>query len=157
MGRRFFLVQFFLLTTAILAGQSGQPSPSQDILQYLQNGGDGGDVYLKADSLLVANYYKLLEQNKSVTGVPGYRIRIYSGSGLGAKEEQQRVRAKFLSLYPEIDAYYRYDEPYFKVYVGDCRTKSEVIKLYDIIRYDFPNLIWVPDQINLNNQEYETP
>jgi hypothetical protein len=151
------VVQFLLLTAAILAGQSDQPSPSKDILQYLQNGGDGGDVYLKADSLLVANYYKLLEQNKSVTGVPGYRIRIYSGSGLGAKEEQQRVRAKFLSLYPDIDAYYRYDEPYFKVYVGDCRTKSEVIKLYDIIKRDFPNLIWVPDQINLNNQEYETP
>jgi hypothetical protein len=110
---------------------------------------------METDSLLVANYYKLLEKNKTVTGVPGYRIRIFSGSGLGAKEEQQRVRARFLSLYPDVDAYHVYDEPYFKVYVGDCRTESEAIKLYDRIKGDFPDLFLVPDYINLKKKEQQ--
>jgi hypothetical protein len=123
------------------------------MLKVLQNGGTGGHVQIEVDSLLVANYYKLLEQNREVTGVPGYRIRIFSESGIGAKERQQRVRARFLSLYPDIDAYHRYDEPYFKVYVGDCRTKSEAIKLYDRIRHDFPNLILVEDNINLKDKD----
>jgi hypothetical protein len=157
MGRHLFFVIALSLIAANAAGQSGQSPASGDVLQYLQNGGKDGDVYLRADSLLVANYYKLLAQNRSVTGVPGYRIRIYSGSGLGAKEEQQRIRARFLSLFPEIDAYHRYDEPYFKVYVGDCRTMSEAIKLYDVIEDDFPNLFIVPDQINLKNKEQDTP
>jgi hypothetical protein len=157
MERHLLFIVTLLMTAALLSGQSDRSGPSADIFQKLQNGGENGHVYIKADSLLVANYYKLLHQNRSVTGVPGHRIRIYSGSGLGAKEEQQRVRARFLSLYPNIDAYHRYDEPYFKVYVGDCRTMSEAIRLKDAIMDDFPNAFIVTDQINLQLKEPDTP
>ena len=108
-----------------------------------------GQVKVGVDSLLLANYYKFLTQNRKVQGIPGYRIRIYSESGIGSKEKQQRVRARFLSLYPDIDAYYRYDEPFFKVYVGDCRTRSEALKLYDRVKKNFPNPILVEDHINI--------
>jgi len=110
-------------------------------------------VRITVDSLLVVNYYKHLARNRQVSGVPGYRIRIFSDSGIGAKEEQQRVRARFLSLYPDVDAYYHYDEPYFKVYVGDCRTKSEALKLYDRVKNNFPNPILVPDDIRIKHTE----
>jgi hypothetical protein len=103
------------------------------------------------DSLLVSNYNKLISSNMQLTGISGYRIRIYSGSGVEAKKEQQNVRARFLSLYPGLDAYNRYDEPFFKVYVGDCRTKSEALKLQDKIRKDFPNSIIREDFINLKS------
>jgi len=105
------------------------------------------------DSLLVANYYKLITRNMSSTGVPGYRIRIFSESGVGAKQEQQKVRARFLSLFPGLDAYNRYDEPYFKVYVGDCRTKSEALKMLDMIKDDFPNSIIREDYINIKSSD----
>jgi hypothetical protein len=72
---------------------------------------------------------------------------------VGAKEEQQRVKARFLTLYPGIDAYYRYDEPYFKVYVGDCRTRSDVLKLIDKIKRDFPNPFVVDDFIVPKNAD----
>ena len=147
---RFFL--FFMcmtLTLTLLNGQSGHTTKAVgDILTTLQNEEKRADVNIEVDSLLEANYYKLLTQNRKVSGIPGYRIRIFSESGLGAKEEQQRMRAKFLSSYPGIDAYHAYDEPLFKVYVGDCRTKSEALKLYDQIKDDFPNPILVPNYIN---------
>ncbi len=120
----------------------------QEVLSYLQDGGSEGKIRLEADSLLVLNYYKLLTASAKVKGVSGYRIRIFSESGLGAKEKQQKIRARFLTEFPEIDAYNRYDEPYFKVYVGDCRTDSEALKLYDLIKKKFPNPILVPDNIN---------
>ena len=104
---------------------------------------------IEADSLLEANYYKLLVKNSLVKGVPGYRIRIFSESGVGAREEQQRIRASFLSAFPEIDAVPRYDGVYFKVYVGDCRTRSEALKLYDRIKKKFPNSFLIPDNINI--------
>jgi len=135
-------------TFLIAAAMQAQQGSGEDLLKRL--GGEGaGNVMIHTDSLLEANYYKLLVQNSKVRGVPGYRIRIYSESGLGAKEEQQRVRARFLSLFPGIDAYYRYDEPYFKVYVGDCRTRSEALKLYDQVRKKFANPILVEDYINI--------
>jgi len=138
-----------MLFPLIVFGQSRQDSGSQgDILQVLTNDEEDTKVYIEVDSLLVANYYKLITQNSKIIGIPGYRIRIFSESGLGAKEQQQQMRARFLSDFPGIDAYYKYDEPYFKVYVGDCRTKSEVLKLYDEIKKKFPNPIIVPDYIN---------
>jgi len=123
-----------MLPGLLVKGQSGPNTASgDDILMQLQDNEAAGQISIEMDSLIVSNYYKFMIRNQKVSGVPGYRIRIYSESGVGAKEEQQRVRAKFLSYYPTIDAYYRYDEPYFKVYVGDCRTRSEAQKLYDKI------------------------
>ena len=131
--------------------QRGQSNVQTDILQDLQEGGKGGQVSLELDSLLETNYNKLIARNMKSSGIPGYRIRIYSESGIGAKEEQQRVRARFLSLYRGLDAYNRYDEPFFKVYVGDCRTRSEALKLHDKIKKDFPSPIIVEDFINLKS------
>jgi len=127
--------------------QPEQPGNGGDLLQTLQETGRNNRVSLEMDSLLVSNYYKLLNQNKGNSGIQGYRIRIYSESGLGAKEEQQRQKARFLTLFPDIDAYYRYDEPYFKIYVGDCRTRSEALKLVDRIKREFPNTFIVEDYI----------
>ncbi|MCK4747753.1 MAG: SPOR domain-containing protein [Bacteroidales bacterium] len=141
---------FLLFSGTALRAQSGRTArEGGDILTRLLEEEMEGQVKVGVDSLLLANYYKFLTQNRKVQGIPGYRIRIYSESGIGSKEKQQRVRARFLSLYPDIDAYYRYDEPFFKVYVGDCRTRSEALKLYDRVKKNFPNPILVEDHINI--------
>lgn len=121
----------------------------QDPLRQFKEAGVRNQVQLELDSMLEDNYYKLRIKNSKLKGVPGYRIRIFSDSGIGAKEEQQKVRARFLTLFPETDAYNKYDEPFFKVYVGDCRTRSEALKLYDRIKKKFPNPILVEDYINI--------
>jgi hypothetical protein len=131
--------------------QGGPVSGKEDLLRFLQEEGPRDRVNIEVDSLLVANYNKLITRNMQTTGIPGYRIRIFSESGLGAKQAQQQVRARFLSLYPGLDAYNEYDEPFFKVYVGDCRTKSEALKLQDRIRKDFPNSIIREDYIQLKH------
>ena len=146
-----------ILNSFILLFHSGrlplswdQAGSGDDLLKSLSDGdGERDQISIQTDSLLEVNYYKLMALNSKVSGVPGYRIRIFSESGIGAKEEQQRIRARFLSDFPEIDAYYEYDEPYFKVYVGDCRTRSEALKLYDQIKGKFPNPILVEDYINI--------
>jgi hypothetical protein len=144
---------FLLVMVSATDGQSRRHAGSdEDLLTRLMDRQEE-EVRIIADSLLVVNYYKHLARNREKKGVPGYRIRIFSDSGIGAKEEQQRVRARFLSLYPGIDAYYHYDEPFFKVYVGDCRTRSEALKLYDRVKENFPNPILVPDDININNSD----
>jgi hypothetical protein len=125
-----------------------------DILRELLEEGPRDRVNIEVDSLLMANYDKLIARNMKSSGVPGYRIRIYSESGIGAKKEQQQVRARFLSLYPGLDAYNRYDEPYFKIFVGDCRTRSEALQLLDRIEKNFPNSFIREDYINLKHDDY---
>lgn len=147
--RQIIVISSFLLgfTFGALAQQNNS-SLHKDPLRELMQSGDR-HIHLEADSLLLANYYKLLAKNEKSSGIPGFRIRIYSESGLGAKDKQQRVRARFLSLFPDTDAYYRYDAPFFKVYVGDCRTRSEALKLYEQVRVEFKNPIIVEDNIHL--------
>lgn len=151
MIRSLLFLLCFSFSLIVVKAQGGQIGPQGDVLKKLQALGPGDQVTLEVDSLLVANYNKLIAKNMKSSGVPGYRIRIYSGSGIGAKEEQQKVRARFLSLYPGLDAYNRYDEPDFKVYVGDCRTRSEALKLNDRIKRDFSNPFIVPYYINLKS------
>ena len=135
MIRYLLFTMSFILSGVLVHGQSGRSTVSGgDILMQLQDDKVADQINIEVDSLLEANYYKFMLRNSKVSGVPGYRIRIFAESGVGAKEEQQRARARFLSHYPKIDAYYRYDEPYFKVYVGDCRTRSEALKLYDEVK-----------------------
>lgn len=143
-----FIVCFSFSLTLVMA-QGGQTGTQGDLLKTLLEGESDDRLTVEVDSQLVSNYNKLIAKNMKSSGIPGYRIRIFSESGIGAKKDQQQVRARFLSLYLGLDAYNRYDEPFFKVYVGDCRTKSEALKLNDIIKRDFPNPIIVPDFINL--------
>ena len=153
MTRSLLFIISFSFSIAVVQAQGGQSGRQGDMLKTLQEQGPDDQVTLDVDSLLVVNYNKLIAKNMKSSGVSGYRIRIYSESGIGAKEEQQRVRARFLSLYRGLDAYNRYDEPYFKVFVGDCRTRSEALKLNDMIKKDFPNSFIREDFINLKGAE----
>ncbi len=138
-------ISCLLLAGSLSWAQSGS---GEDLLASLKDV-EPEQLRIETDSLLEANYYKLLVKNSKLKGIHGYRFRIYSESGIGAKEQQQRVRASFLSNFPDTDAYYKYEEPYFKVYVGDCRTRSEALKLQDQIKKKFPNSFLVEDFINI--------
>ena len=151
MTRSLLFLAFFFISLSTLNAQGNQTGSQGDLLMSLLEDGSGGRLNLELDSLVESNYNKLISSNMRSSGIPGYRIRIYSESGVGAKNEQQQVRARFLSLYPGLDAYNQYDEPYFKIYVGDCRTKSEALKLQDRIEKDFPNSIIREDYINLKD------
>jgi hypothetical protein len=56
------------------------------------------------------------------------------------------VRAEFVSKYEDIDADLLFDTPDFVVYVGDCRTSSEALKLYYRINKEYPFSYVVPQQ-----------
>jgi hypothetical protein len=149
------LLILIVLPCQLLHAQSGntnvEKSDALSRLEDYQLHNDNFSIY--NDSLIVDQYYKLLQKNRYQKGVPGFRIRIFTDSGLGAKENQKKVRARFLSLYPDIDAYYSYDAPDFKVYIGDCKTKSEAFKLYERIKANFPDALVVSDMIYIDGLE----
>ena len=153
MKRSFLLFISFIFSVSLVMAQGSQSGGQGDILKTLLDGESDDRVTVEVDKQLVSNYNKLIAKNMRSSGIPGYRIRIYSGSGIGAKEEQQKIRARFLSLYRGLDAYNQYDEPFFKIYVGDCRTMSEALKLNDMIKVDFPDPFIVPGYINIKSAD----
>jgi hypothetical protein len=82
-------------------------------------------------------------------GMEGCRIQIYASSNRNAREESNKARAEFMSKFPDIVSYPLYAEPgYFKVRVGDFRTRTEAYKLFQLISKEFPGAYIVPDVIN---------
>lgn len=99
-----------------------------------------GDAHL--DSLVQRN----IELNQAANGIQGYRVQIFFGSDRKAANE---ARTKFLQLYPETEAYLVYQQPNFKVRVGDFRNQLEAQAIYRSLLTQFETVFIVPDKINL--------
>ena len=78
-----------------------------------------GDVAVEQ---MVAKHVEL--NNKSKT-IPGYRVQIASFSGTSSKANAFDLRDRFSADFPEVQVYIVFDEPNFKVKVGDFRTRLE--------------------------------
>jgi hypothetical protein len=86
-------------------------------------------------------------QLRKMNGIKGYRICIYLGSGQEANKKADQERAKFISLYEDAKSYKRFEYPYFKVYVGDFRTKSEALKFLKKIEGNYSDEAFIREDI----------
>jgi hypothetical protein len=81
-------------------------------------------------------------------GMEGYRIQIYASSNRNAREESNKARAEFINKFPDIISYQLFENPgYFKIRVGNFRSKTEATRLFLIISKEFPDAYLVPDFI----------
>ena len=78
----------------------------------------------------------------------GFRVRIFFDNKQTARVESENTLKKFEQMYPDILAYMTYSNPYFKVTVGDCRTRSEAMALLRRIRKEFPSAFVVKENIS---------
>ncbi len=78
----------------------------------------------------------------------GWRVQIYFGSGQRAMAAAQNAKKKFLIRYGNKNgAYIVYDSPFFKVRVGDFRTKAEAMFFQTQIKKTFPQSWVIPDKV----------
>lgn len=82
-------------------------------------------VRLQGDTGVERMVEKHIELNNKVKTIPGYRVQIASFSGTSSKANAFDLRDRFIADYPEVQAYIVFDEPNFKVKVGDFRTRLE--------------------------------
>lgn len=87
---------------------------------------------------------KLNDTYNSSYKLEGYRVQIYSGN---SKQPAREARQRFSQLYRQIKAHESYEQPYFKVKVGDFKTKLEALKLKNDLSKHFPNCFIVKDEI----------
>lgn len=109
--------------------------------------GDEGTVAVEQSDLLESSMRKHIEVNPSRT-LSGYRVRIFFDNKQSARNESEATLKRFESLYHDVSAYRSYANPYFKVTVGDFRTKSEAMELLERIKNEFPSAFVVKENIN---------
>lgn len=88
-----------------------------------------------------------VELNSKVGTIPGYRVQIASFSGTNSKASAFALRDRFVADYPETQAYIVFDEPNFKVKVGDFRTRLEAYAFLQEIKEFYKGYI-IKDNIN---------
>jgi hypothetical protein len=77
---------------------------------------------------------------------PGYRVQIYFG---GNRPKAAEVKLDFNDRFPEIPAYMTYQQPNFKVRVGDFRSRYEAVRFLKKIEGMYATSFVVPDEIKL--------
>lgn len=76
----------------------------------------------------------------------GFRVQIYSGNN---RNEAYAVQNRFKNQFSDIDSYINYDEPNYRVKVGDFTSRSEANNFMQVLRSQYSNVfvfqedIWV--------------
>ena len=121
----------------------------KDILEIMpsKESGAKADVNVHQSQAITYSLKKHVVNNTQ-RPLNGYRVRIFFDNKQTARVESEETLKRFESIYRGVSAYRTYANPYFKVTVGDFRTKSEAMELLSRIRYEFPAAFVVKEAIN---------
>ncbi len=86
--------------------------------------------------------------NSSQKKINGYRIRIFFDNKQDARVKSENLRQSFTESFPGVGVYWTYDAPYFKVTVGDLRSKSDAMKMLKKLQGSYPSAFIVREHIN---------
>ncbi|MCC7233041.1 MAG: SPOR domain-containing protein [Bacteroidia bacterium] len=78
--------------------------------------------------------------------VPGYRIQIYFGVN---RQKASEIKLDFAGKYSDVAAYLTYQQPNFKVRVGDFTSRFEARKFLRDLEGKYPTTFIVPDDVRL--------
>lgn len=120
----------------------------KDIFHILpsEKAGDPADVKVTQSQDIKDSMRKQISSNSTRT-LSGYRVRIFFDNKQTSRVESENTLKRFKSLYPAVPAYRIYANPYFKVTVGDFRTKSDAMALLVDIKASFPSAFVVKENI----------
>lgn len=159
-----------IFCTIIMLFAVAAAAQAQEIPQQLRNPGDTISFQRAplADSTLVGTSVFQLLEGKEVTlnqpqemdqayaryvkangekKINGYRIRLFFDNKQSARTESEELEKEFQLQFPQIPTYRSYTNPFFKVVVGDYRTKSDAIKELNKILPFYPKAIVVKESI----------
>ncbi len=108
-----------------------------------------GKLVIEQDPRVDTLISRYILYNRRLNGMEGFRIQIFNSSEKNAREASGKVRTDFMSRFPDIISYASFDRPgYYKIRVGDYRTRIEGTKYLLMVRKVFPDAYLVPDVIN---------
>ncbi|MFH0867028.1 MAG: SPOR domain-containing protein [Bacteroidota bacterium] len=77
--------------------------------------------------------------------IKGFRIQIFFDSGNNSKSKAISAMSEFRSKHSKVEAYLMFQEPNYKVRVGDFRTRMDAQRFLHKIADAYPNAFIVKD------------
>lgn len=134
-----------LLTSNIMA----QPEDTSNVTDKRTD--TSGEIIIIKDNSIDEVITQYIIHNATSPGIEGFRVQIYNDSGNNARTRAMEVKEAFESAFPDIPAHLQYQQPNFKIRVGDCRTRLEARRIQKIISSRFPDAFIVKDFIKKTN------
>ena len=123
----------------------------QNIFKMLSNNsvvaGREGKVVIDQSQALSSAMNSHIARNSGKRMV-GYRVRIFFDNSKDARTKSENIAGGFKAQHPGIAVYREYENPYFKVTVGDFRTKEDARRFLAGIKGAYPSGFIVREKIN---------
>ncbi|MBQ0086941.1 MAG: SPOR domain-containing protein [Bacteroidales bacterium] len=89
--------------------------------------------------------YKEGNRERKITG---YRVRIFFDNSQEARVRSEAVAREFAAEHPDVKVYRSHISPYFKVTVGDFRSRIEAMAFAKTISDKYPSVFLVKENIH---------
>ena len=116
------------------------------LCSYAQN---KGYVNLNQDERIEQLIQRQKEIHSADSTIDGFRIQIFMESGNDAVELANTAMEEFKEKYPEMPIYLVFGQPYYRLRVGDFRTRLEAEKAFQTISQDYKKAFVTSDRIQL--------
>ena len=112
---------------------------------------NNAQVFINEDAKLQSIINNHKSRNEHKQEIRGWRIRVYMGSGRNARDEANAIKLKIRNHYSDIEPHLVHHSPYFKILVGDFRTRIEAESFRKKLKREYPNCYVVESEVLINN------
>lgn len=86
------------------------------------------------------------QKNEQTDEMPGYRIQIRSNND---RSKIYGIRSEVYAQFSDIKNYLKYDQPYYRLRIGDFKTRLEARQYLERVINYFPSAFIVADDIKI--------
>lgn len=112
-----------------------------------------GSVVVKADPRVDSLIALHVNHNQTYPLIEGYKIQIFKDSGNDALDAAHNMMDEFREEFPDIVVYLSFQEPYYRIRVGDFRTRLEALEVLGKIKKKYKNVWVIKDYIHLAEEQ----
>lgn len=111
-----------------------------------------GDIKVVKDSRIdILIRKQIYINNLAIRNQPGFRVQVLTTN---KRNEALDAKAKVMQAYPDYRSYVDFEAPYFKVRIGDFKTRDEATELRNKLSDLFTNGVFVvPTIINVSPEK----
>lgn len=107
-----------------------------------------GSLNLRQDTRIDRLMQKQREVYAANSTMSGFRVQIFMEIGNEAVDHANVVKKEFEEQYPELPIYLSYEQPYYRLRVGDFRNRVEAEKYLRILKPQYGVAFVTADIIN---------
>ncbi len=146
----FMRILFFILGLLFVLSVNAQQIDSSYIYMPAAKLSDTlGHVQYYQSEAISSIMKKKIIVNKEQPKVDGYRVQVFSVSGVNSNDKINKEKAEYLLRNKNANVYIVYQSPYFKLRIGDYRDMLQAnYHLNEIIK-EYPFAFIVKDKVNI--------